>query len=140
MTQLGGSQDKCHLWLERCASVLEFSRAELDSGLESCLCPQAAFREDMRQVASSAALGHIQPLILEDLKVEVSFDMFFGTQFWDPEVDLLFRKPKGGSLFGPLFWIHFWPPGIQCFAGQSEPSVVGLGEFWGRIWTSLGSV
>ena len=88
MTQLGGSQDKCNLWLERCASVLEFSRAELDSGLESCLCPQAAFREDMRQVASSAALDHIQPLILEDLKVEVSFDMFFGTQFWDPEVDL----------------------------------------------------
>ena len=79
VTQLGGSQDKRHLWLERCASVLEFSSAELDSGLESCLCPKAAFRENMRQIASSAALGHIQPLILEDLKVEVSFDMFFGT-------------------------------------------------------------
>ena len=128
MTQLGGSQDKRHLWLERCASVLEFSSAELDSGLESCLCPQAAFREDMRQVASSAALGHIQPLILEDLKVEVSFDMFFGTQFWDPEVDLFrmvleLRCVARGSLGA-----HWAPIG-----GSS-------GMHWGLIRGSSGRV
>ena len=43
--------------------------------------------EDIRiNVGSSATVGHIQPLILKDLKVEATSDMLFGSQFWGLEI------------------------------------------------------
>ena len=37
-------------------------------------------------VCSSATVGHVQPLILKDLKVEATFDMLFGSKFWGLEI------------------------------------------------------